>query len=93
MIPNQSISAVGVNYIDSLRNKEISQDREVQRLEMLHKLKEYALPELYRKVLVLRFVQQWTFEDIAEELDIPHKVTAWEIYVKALELLKERKYR
>lgn len=93
LIPNQCFHGIPVDFIDKLRGEEISSDREVQKLEMFSKLKSYSLPEIYANVLVLKFVNQWSFADIALELDMPHKITAWEVYQRALKLLRERGYK
>lgn len=92
LVSNQSVHGHPVSYIETFRNT-VSESKEEQSLEMYDKLKAFALPEIYSMVLILRFVNNWSFSEIADELDIPSRQTAHAIYKRGLELLRERGYK
>jgi len=58
-----------------------------QRRHLLSHLKE--LPELYREVIVLRFIEDQSYEEIAEALDLPLGSVKTRIF-RGRELLKQR---
>src|SRR5680860_44807 len=58
-----------------------------QRRHLLSHLKE--LPELYREVVVLRFIEDQSYEEIAEALDLPLGSVKTRIF-RGRELLKQR---
>lgn len=57
------------------------------------KLKLFGLEKIRIDVLTYRFVYGWSFGDIATHLKIPHRPTAYDIYRRSLDLLKERGYK
>lgn len=70
----------------------VEDTRHAHTMAMLNKLKSYGLPEIYCQVVTCRMCFAWSYADIAEELGIPHRETAYEIFKEAVRLLKERNY-
>lgn len=60
---------------------------------MRKKLRGFGLETVRINVIIHRIVYNWTFSEIAKKFNIPHTATAFRIYKKGLELLKERKYK
>lgn len=93
LISNTSISAKPVAYIDQLRGNEEAMDLNIATLNMIDKLKSFALPDIYVAVIVHRFVGNWDYAEIAKELNLVSWQTAMNICNNGLALLKERGYR
>lgn len=61
--------------------------------EMREKLKAFAMDEFRIDLLVLRFVYELTFAEIAEELNCPNVNTVFYAYSKAIKMLEERRFK
>jgi hypothetical protein len=87
-----SVHATPTEYIEVFRNEAEEEDRYEQAIVMANKLKSFALPDLHINIIVFRMVYNWSFGDISRELCIPSRQTAFNIYKRTLELLRERGY-
>lgn len=66
------------------------EDREIQSAVLAAKLKCYALPDIYVDVIIRVCVNNWSFADIASDLNIVSRQQARWIYNRGIALLKER---
>lgn len=66
---------------------------EQEEAQMRDILLSYSLDEIRTDVLILKFVYEYTFEEIAKRLRITSPQSAQYLYDTSLELLKERGYR
>ncbi len=76
--------------IENIASKVEPEDKDDQALLLAAKLKLYALPNIYVDVIVLVCVNNWSFAEVAQQLDIVSRQQARWIYNRGLELLKER---
>lgn len=97
LIGNQSIgrksNLKSTGHIDVIAKFVPERDRDEQKQEMVIKLRSYAIPELYIDVLVKRFVCNYNYHEIAQELSILSWQTVKSMLNKAMQLLKERGYK
>lgn len=90
---NRSVTAYSVFDIDKYPLVEDGLTRKEKERAFRKKLRPYALEKIRVEVLVLRFVYGWPFSEISEKLKIPHRPTAFDIYKRSIELLKERGFK
>lgn len=88
----KSVKSRPISYIDAIKTPVVTRIEELE-LQFRNRVSEYCLPKLHIDVLVLRFVYDQTLADIADELSIPNRQTAFYILQMAKQYLKERGFR
>jgi hypothetical protein len=79
--------------IENLAQAEVPPNKEEQLEAMVDKLQKYAIPAIYIDVITHVCVHNWSFSEIAEALNIVSWQRARTIYMRGIELLKERGYK
>ena len=92
MYSTNSVKATPVDFLDRVVTSTKAETKDEQAANMRAKLKAFALPSIYISVLIRRFVYGWSYDEIATALSIPHRQTVHKIYLRSLELLREREY-
>jgi len=88
---NQSVGAYLSDQMDTFEYEVKLTNRNPK--ELRAKLQMYCLDEFKVECLILRFVYDMSYQQIADAMHSPTKWVVWETVRSALELLKERGYR
>lgn len=89
-VPSRGI-ILNASVLENLEARDIS-DRSDQITALEVKLKSYGLDELRISVLIYKTVYEWSLAEIAKELSIPSRSTAYYLFSTAKQWLLERGY-
>lgn len=87
----QSVGAYLTDQIDSLEYTAFKVKKDP--IQFKRKLKRYGIDAFRIECLMLRFVYDMSYQQIADQIHCPSKWVAYEAVQTGLKLLKEREYK
>jgi DNA-directed RNA polymerase specialized sigma subunit len=79
--------------MDMFASVDATRSLEEEERRMRKKLAKFALDEFRTELIILRFVYDMTFQQIAQELNSPSVQTLFYAYSTAIKMLNERRFK